>query len=199
MGVTTGTAQTRTEHATGTAVLGFVMSLAIPAAIAVIGIVVEGWGAIYWLGAILWGVVAAFAFMLFASIGKAVGVTRLDLPDLLGSAFAPRGSPTARRIGGYIHHANGALLAIAWAYAVVLVDLPATWVTGLAWGVVLWALGLLMFSTMGVVHPAIRRGEQDDPGPAGTNLGVMTPVGSLLGHFVYGAVLGFLYNVAPLV
>jgi len=32
-----------------------------------------------------------------------------------------------------MHHTNGALLAIAWAYGVALVDLPANWWTALLW------------------------------------------------------------------
>jgi hypothetical protein len=37
-----------------------------------------------------------------------------------------------------------------------------------------------MMSSMRAVHPAIRRGEQTDPGPAASNFGGMTPLGSLL-------------------
>jgi hypothetical protein len=48
------------------------------------------------------------------------------------------------------------------------------------------------------VHPATRRGEQDDPGPAAVHSGRMTPMGSLLGHLVYGLVLGLGYSLLPL-
>ncbi|MGH9186267.1 MAG: hypothetical protein ACRD0U_10710 [Acidimicrobiales bacterium] len=48
-------------------------------------------------------------------------------------------------------------------------------------------------STVGAVHPAIRRGRQDDPGPLATNFVTMTPVRSLKDHLVWGAVLGLLY------
>ncbi len=59
-------------------------------------------------------------------------------------------------------------------------------------------LALLMMSTIGSVHPAIRRGEQEDPGPAALRFGAMTPMGSLLGHLVYGLVLGLTYDAWPL-
>jgi hypothetical protein len=71
-------------------------------------------------------------------------------------------------------------------------------VSALIWGVVLWLLALLMMTTIGAVHPAIRRGQQADPGPAATHFGRMTPVGSLLGHLVYGLVLGLTYHTWPL-
>jgi hypothetical protein len=48
------------------------------------------------------------------------------------------------------------------------------WATCLAWGVVL------------------------DPGPAATNFGALTPLGSLMGHLVYGLVLGLTYDAWPL-
>lgn len=64
---------------------------------------------------------------------------------------------------------------------VALAGLPANWATGLLWGAILTVLALWMMSTIGAVHPAIRRGEQTEPGPAATNFGSMTPLGSLMG------------------
>jgi hypothetical protein len=63
---------------------------------------------------------------------------------------------------------------------------------------VLTALTWLMMSTIGSVHPAIRRGELDDPGFMMLNLGRMTPLGSLMGHLAYGLVLGIAYDAWPL-
>lgn len=53
-------------------------------------------------------------------------------------------------------------------------------------------------TSVGAVHPAIRRRQQDDPGTAATNFGKMTPMDSLLGHLVHGFVLGILYQIWPL-
>jgi hypothetical protein len=44
----------------------------------------------------------------------------------------------------------------------------------------------------------MRAQRQADPRPAATNFGAMTPVGSLMGHLVYGLVLGLGYNRWPL-
>lgn len=70
MTISTGTPDTKTEHSTGAATFGFILSMDIPAAIAIIGIVTLGWDAIDWLGAIVWGVVATIAFTLFSMMGK---------------------------------------------------------------------------------------------------------------------------------
>lgn len=122
MKVLTGTEHTRTEHQTELGIIGFMISMGVPAAIAIVGIAVEGG----------------------------------------------------------------------------LINAPANWLTGLFWGIILWALALLMMTTIGTVHPAIRRGVQDDPGTAATNFGSKTPLGSLMGHLVYGGLLGLLYQFFPL-
>lgn len=178
--------------------LGFLLSMMVPAAIAIIGVVALGLDEIEWLGAIVWGVVATVAFSILGVMGTATGMTRMDIFDTLGSWIAPAGTGTARALGIGMHHTNGALLAIAWAYGVALVDLPANWWTGLLWGGVLTVLTWLMMSTIGSVHPAIRRGELDDPGFMMLNLGRMTPLGSLTGHLAYGLVLGIAYDAWPL-
>lgn len=178
--------------------LGFMVSMGVPAVIAIIGIIALGWDAISWLGAIVWGMVATIAFALFSMMGKKMGMTRMDLLDLLGSMFVEPGSSASKGVGMAMHLMNGALLGIAWAYGVGLLNLPANWLTAMGWGVILWLLALLMMTTVGSVHPAIKSGEQEDPGPAATNYGKMTPVGSLMGHLVYGLVLGLLYQNWPL-
>ncbi len=144
------------------------------------------------------GIVATVAFTLFTKMGNAIGMTRMDLLDLIGSAAVEPGTGRSRVLGALIHHTNGALLAVFWAYGVALVDLPANWWTGALWGVILTAFALVMMSSIGAVHPAIRRHQQDDPGPAATNVGAMTPVGSLMGHVVYGVVLGLGYANLPI-
>jgi hypothetical protein len=121
-------------------------------------------------------------FTLFNMLGKAMGMTQMDLLDLLGSMMAEPGSSASRSIGAVIHHMNGAILALAWVFGVALLGLPANWITALLWAVVLTGLTLWMMTTIGVVHPAMRARRQDDPGPAATNFGSMTPVGSLMGH-----------------
>lgn len=199
MAIVTGTPETRTQHSTVAAVLGVMISVGIPVAIAIIGITTLGWTAISWAGAIVWGIVATMAFTLFMMMGKQMGMTRMDLMDLLGSMFVAPRTSRSRTIGAVIHHVNGAFLAVAWAYGVQLADLPANWSTGLLWGAILWLLALMLMTSIGAVHPAIRHGRQDDPGTAATNFGRMTPMGSLLGHLVYGFVLGILYQTWPLV
>lgn len=193
-----GTNHAQQRHSVPLSSLGFMISMVVPVAVIAAGVLLEGWGAISWAGALVWCAVATVVFTAFSMMGKAMGMTRMDLLDLLGSVAAEPHSDRSRATGAAIHLMNGAVLAVAWGYGARLLGAELNWVSGLWWGVVLWALALLMMSTIGAVHPAIRRGEQDDPGPAAMNFGPMTPVGSLMGHLVWGAVLGLLYVTWPL-
>jgi len=109
-------------------------------------------------------VVATVAFTLVSLMGRTMGMTRMDLLDLLGSMLAAPRTAASRRPGVLLHHANGAILAIAWAYGTALGGLRANGWTALAWDAALWALVLLMMSTIGSVHPAIRAAGRTIPG-----------------------------------
>lgn len=196
--VISGTPRASATHTSPWGPIGFMLSMLPPIAVIAIGITTEGPSAISWTGAILWGVVATVVFTLFSLMGKAMGMTRMDLLDLLGSAVLTPGTGASKMLGAAMHHMNGAILAVAWVYGAALLEVQADWVSAVIWGAILWVLALLMMTTIGSVHPAIRDGRQDDPGPAATNFGKMTPVGSLMGHLVYGLVLGLTYGAWPL-
>jgi hypothetical protein len=101
--MTTGTPSTRTEHRVGIAALGFMFSMGVPAVLAIAGLIALGPGEVRWLDAIVWGVVATAAFTAFSMMGKAMGMTRMDLLDLMGSAFTRPGSGAAKAIGAMMH------------------------------------------------------------------------------------------------
>ena len=195
--IITGTPDAASEHVEATAALGATIAYGIPIAIAVAGIVEFGWNAISWTGATACGAIASFAFLLFSMIGKRAGLTRMDMLDLLGSMLAPPHSNISRVTGFIIHEIDGALLGVAYAYGLMFKAWPVNWGTGLVWGIILWALALILMSSIGPLHPAIRNHLEEDPGPAAMNFGRMTPIGSLLGHAVYGVVLGILYAIWP--
>lgn len=177
--------------------MGFIVSMGVPAAIIIAGVIVLGWYAISWRGAIVWGIVATIAFIQFNIIGRRMGMTRMRLLDLFGSVLEKPRTSLSKSLGMIIHLMSGALLAVAWAYGVALLNLRASWITAMAWGVILWLLTLLMMTTIGSVHPAIKRGRQENPGPASINFRKMTPLCSLIGHLIYGLVLGLLYQNWP--
>jgi hypothetical protein len=198
MTVITGTPDTRTVHTPSLSAAGVAFAYAIPAIIGIAGVATLGWDAISWLGALIWGLVAGAVMLLAIMMGRGMGMTRVDFLDLLGSMFAPAHSRRSRAIGLVIHEVDSVLLAAAWAYGVAMAGLPANWLTAMVWGALLWVLSLIVMTSIGGVHPAIRSGTEEDPGTAAANFGPLTPLGSLMGHLVYGAVLGLLYQSWPL-
>lgn len=178
--------------------VGFRLSLTVPVTIGIAGAVIQGLEVIDWPSAILWGAVAATAFAMAGTRSRALGLTRLEWSDLLGSIVATPGGRMSRSIGLLVQQVTGAVLAVIWIYASGFAGQPANWITGMAFGGLLWLPGLLMMSTLRSVHPAIRRGAMTDPGPAALKLGRLTPLSMLVGLLVYGAVLGLGYQFLPI-
>lgn len=193
MSILTGTPDTRTEHSEGAGLLNVMVAKGIPVALGIIGVVVEGWSGISWVGALVCGTIGAVMMAAFNGLGRGLRVTSLRLDEMLGSLLAEPHSTRARAVGMGIHLLFGALLAVVWAYTMALFDWSTDWFTGMVWGAFLALLALLMVSSMAVIHPKMRERRQEDPGPAGTNLGRLTPVWVGLGHLVYGATVGLLY------
>lgn len=190
--------ETPSTASMGLSALGLLMSMGLPVVLIVWGMAALGPNAIEWASAIVWGLIATVPFTLFGMLGQKMGMTEMDILDLLGSMVADPGTGRGKAVGATMHHMNGAILGVSWAYGVGLVGVSATWATGLWWGVLLTVLALIMMSGIGPVHPAVRAGTMRDPGPAATNFGKMTPLGSLMGHLVYGLVLGLGYQLLPL-
>lgn len=193
MALTTGTLDTKTEHREGPAYLNVATAVGIPFLIGVIGLAVRGWDAISWVGAILWGFVATVFAAFVYLVARTLEVTRMNIFDLLGSFAAPAGSDRARRLGVLILHGVGILQGVAWAFGCALVGVPTNWFTGLVWGLILTVLAAMFLSSIGAVHPRIRRGEAPDPGPLAVHMGAMTPTALLISHALYGLVLGWGY------
>ena len=198
MTVVTGTPETRTRHSQLGGTLAVLTAMGIPAGLCIISLAIHGWTAISWVGALVWGGAATVVLTVAMSVGKQMGMTRLDSLELLGSTVAQPDTRHARVLGGIIRLSTGAMLAVAWAYTMELFNWEAYWLTGLFWGALLWGLAALMMTGIGVVHPSIRRGNHPDPGPAATNYGKMTPLSSLVGYLLYGLTIGLFYNWFPL-
>lgn len=190
------TTQARAHHG-ATSALGILLALAVPIAVVAAGVAGVGLGGISWSAAIVGGVIGAWAFAATDLAARRAGLTHVDLLDLLGSVLALPGTRASRALGLVASSVNGALLAVAWAYGVRLAGASPNWITGLAGAFVLWALSLVLLSSTGAVHPAVRRGVQADPGPLALELGQLMPLVSFVGHAAYGVVLGAIYAVWP--
>lgn len=146
---------------------------------------------------ILWGFGATVILTTIMVSSKYLGLTRIDLPFMLGTIFT--GSrDKAVRIGFLSHVVMGWIFAFIYGIAFNIAEL-ATWWFGLAIGFVHAAFvltaGLQILSSF---HPRMARPFQgptptrqlEPPGFLALNYGRGTPIATFLAHLIYGIVLG---------
>ena len=151
----------------------------------------------------LWGALAggAVGTILLTSglrIAQEVGVTRMDIPLLLGTIFTDSRS-RASLLGYVVHFVNGLLFALVY-YAIFRAVGHAGWAFGAALGLVhaAFAGGALVTVLLPVMHPRMGTPWTDAEEtpllePAGFmlfNYGRSTALVTLVLHLMYGAVVG---------
>lgn len=155
-----------------------------------------------WSGWALFGLMATAVLTAVMSAAQLGGLTRLDLPLLLGTV-ATEDPDRARVVGFFMHLGIGEGFALGYAAAFALLD-EATWwlggLLGLLHGIV--ALMILVPFLSGV-HPRLAstragpgsRAVLEPPGSLGLNYGAQTPSVALVAHVLFGIVLGTLLTV----
>ena len=145
----------------------------------------------------LWAILATVALTSILSGSQGFGLTRLSLPFLLGTFVV--GNRHRAMLWGSILYAIGAFL-FAFFYFVLMAHLgQANWwvgaITGTLHGLFLLVAVLPVLPHM---HPRMASeydgpiGERrlEPPGFLGLNYGYRTPFTTIVGHAVYGALLG---------
>lgn len=153
-----------------------------------------------WAGWALFGLVATAALTAVMITAQLAGLTRLDIPLMLGTLFT-EDPDRARVIGFFVHLGVGQCFALGYAAMFALIDGASWWLGGLL-GLLhaMVALCLLVPLLVGV-HPHMaseRAGPSstatlEPPGLFGLNYGIQTPLVALVAHLVYGVVLGLLF------
>ncbi|MET8231705.1 hypothetical protein ABZS77_13660 [Micromonospora sp. NPDC005298] len=152
-----------------------------------------------WAGWALFGIVATAALTASMITAQMVGLTRLDLPLVLGTIVTE--DPDRARVAGFFMHlAAGQGFALGYA-AVFAVLHRATWWIGALLGALHVAIALtVLLPLLPGVHPRMashRSGPAstavlEPPGLFGLNYGVQTPAVTAVVHVIYGVVLGLL-------
>ena len=149
-------------------------------------------------GALAGGAVGTIVLTSRLRVAQELGVTRMDVPLLLGTVFTDR-RDRASVIGYVIHFFNGLLFALAY-YGVFRAVGHAGWLFGAALGIVHAALagGALLTVLLPAVHPRMGTPWTDAeetplleaPGFLLANYGRRTVIWTLFGHIVFGAIVG---------
>jgi hypothetical protein len=155
-----------------------------------------------WAGWALFGLVATAALTAVMIVAQLAGLTRLDLPLLLGTVVTE--DPDRARVAGFfIHLGIGQGFALGYAASFWLLDRATWWLGGLL-GLLHVAVSLTIFvPLLAGVHPRMashRAGRSsttvlEPPGLLGLNYGGQTPVVTIAAHLTYGVALGVLLQV----
>ncbi len=146
----------------------------------------------------LWGTFALTAFLL---VGLKLGWVHLDFAKLLGGIVMPL-NRTGRWVGLVFHFVAGVIFALLYAWIFDLVGLwPSAWspFVGTMFGLYHWVFSMFLIDVARRYNPHIQDHEVRDPGTWGIKLGPQEAIMQMLGHLIYGTVVGFAYfSVATL-
>lgn len=154
-----------------------------------------------WLAMIVWGLVATAVLTTTMRVSQALGLTRMDIPFMLGTMFTPD-RDRAKAIGVLVHLLNGWIFALLYGALFHSLGTPTWWFGALVgFGHALFVLAAWMTALPGL-HP---RMASDTWGPDPTRLleppgflalhyGRGTPLVTIAAHVLYGALLGALYR-----
>jgi hypothetical protein len=128
------------------------------------------------------GVAGTIAMTLMAMVAPMMGMPEMNIPKMLGNFM---GVPVA--VGWIAHFMIGTVLAISYAniFAAKLPGAPA--LRGVLFSLIPWFMAQI------AVNPMMGAGVF----ALNTDAPLMMVMGSLVGHVVYGAVLGLVYGTAP--
>jgi uncharacterized membrane protein YagU involved in acid resistance len=136
------------------------------------------------------GFVATAAMTALMYAAPTMGMPKMDIAAVLGTMFLASPGP-AFWLGMIIHLMMGAVLFPAVYRFALQPGRGRGTGRGVLFGLLLWAVAnLMVMPMMGAIHPMVKSGMMPAPGFLMLNLGVMAPMGSLIGHLLYGAVLG---------
>ena len=149
-------------------------------------------------GALAGGVIGTFVLTTVLRAASELGLTRVDLPFLLGTAVT-EDRARAKAIGYVMHFGFGALAAVGY-YLIFLAIDSSGWLLGAALGLAhsLFSATAVVNILLPLVHPRMGKPWTDAssaplieaPSFLMLNYGPATPVVSTVAHILYGAIVG---------
>ena len=146
--------------------------------------------------AILAGLVggAVMAIMLYMGILMLPQQMKMNLFMMLGSMMLPVGA-AAFVMGAMVHAGMSVAFGLLHGAVFAAADInsaEAAW--GLLFGVVHGGVVGIALGMMPLMHPRMRSGEIDEPGFYALRFPLMTAMGFLMLHLVFGVIVGALYG-----
>lgn len=151
---------------------------------------------------LVWGLVATVAMSAILEGSRRLHWSRMSLPFLFGTAVTDT-SRLASLVGFGLYMLGGWVFAFLYAWFFEAIGRAGIWL-GAAVGVLHGAWLLVVFlPLLAEIHPRMatartgltRTRRLEPPGLAGLNYGTRTPLITMVGQAVYGAILGFGYGL----
>ena len=155
-----------------------------------------------WASWLLWGFAATIILTTISAVAYGLGLTRMNLPYMLGTIFTPD-RDRARLYGFGVH------VVFGWIFSLIYVLLfqalgAAGWWRGLVFGLIHASFVLVMIvSLLPGLHPRMASEQQgptaqnmlEPPGFLALHYGVQTPLAIVVSHAVFGTILGAFYHL----
>jgi uncharacterized membrane protein YagU involved in acid resistance len=156
-----------------------------------------------WTSWLLSGFLATLALSTMLATSQGLGLTRMNLPYLIGTVVTPR-REKAKAYGFALHLVNGLVFSILYILVFEARHMANWWfgaLLGLAHALMVLTLGM---SLMPGIHPRMASEQHgpnanrqlEPPGFMALNYGVQTPISVFLAHAAFGAILGALYHLS---
>jgi uncharacterized membrane protein YagU involved in acid resistance len=152
-----------------------------------------------WAGWAVFGLVATSALTGVMTTAQLAGLTRLDLPLVLGTLVTE--DPDRARLAGFLIHLGfGQVFALGYALVFALLHQATWWLGGLLGLLHVTVALTVLLPLLPGLHPRMAsyragpasRTVLEPPGLLALNYGVQTPAVAVAGHLVYGVALGLL-------
>jgi hypothetical protein len=150
-----------------------------------------------WSGWATFGFGATVALTAVLVTAQLAGLTRMDIPMLLGTVFV-EDPDKARIVGFFVHLVNGQIFALMYALAFALLDKSSWWLGGLFGAFHGFVALTIIVPLLPGIHPRMaseRSGPSaqkvlEPPGLFAHNYGRQTTIVTLIAHAIYGTLLG---------
>jgi hypothetical protein len=156
-----------------------------------------------WSSWILSGFVATLALSTLLATSHGLGLTRLNIPYLLGTFVTPD-REKARLYGFVAHLLNGWVFSLLYIFIFQSTHLANWWfglLLGLAHALFSLTVGMSLLPSLhprmaSERHGPVAQRQLEPPGFMALNYGYQTPLSVFLSHAAFGAILGSLYRLA---
>ncbi len=140
-------------------------------------------------GILLAGLLGTLLMTTWMYIAHAFGVER-HLPGFYLGTLMFGVTRKAFATGLVIHFLIGVIAAAIYAALMSLLTIPGGVLWGMLFGIAHWLVVMLAYGLVASWHPAVKRGEIQNPGFFGLNYGWTEPAMSFIDHLLFGAVVG---------